>query len=217
MAGCPNRLGWLLVALMVLGPVMAISAAEKEAEKGKEKEKEKEKTEAKVVKTYANMEENAVYQLSGEERTANVRFAAQFRETLTSAPNSLRSIVLGRKRWVSGGGFMTEGEVVCLISKDDEWLGKRAENLVKGQNVIIEGTVIPARVGYRVVLVDDIKLSQSEKREKRWEVLIQWPDEKPKLITQPGTYTLRLPNPDVKGKEIEFKIEVREVKEMEAK
>ncbi len=113
--------------------------------------------------------------------------------------------------------FQTEGEMVCLITRRDIALLRRAINLVRGQQIVVEGTVIPEYAGHKLMIVDDIKFEFDEPRDINWKVRVLWPGETPKLITQPGTYTLELPVPDEPKKQVKFKIEVVAVREYTTK
>jgi hypothetical protein len=197
----------ILPVVAALSVAALLALAVRGAEEPKKDEGEKE-----VVKDYVRMEERAVYQLSNEQRVANVLFQAVYNEPLARAPSALARFRIGRRGFLIGYAFQTQGEIVCLVEREKEDLLRRAANLIKGQNVWIEGTVIPERAGYKCVIVDDIRASATEQRKVSWEVLINWPNERPKKIARPGKYTIRVPNPDVRGKTIEFEVVVREVK-----
>lgn len=195
------------VGLMVLcGSALAGQGPEKKDDAKKSDEK-------KIVRDYNNYNEDAVYTLSNEARVQPVRFRATCGEKLKYLPRSVRRMRVGKGIIDVGYAFQTEGDILCVVQKKDENLAKEADNLVKGQQLTIEGVTLPAEGGYKLVLVDNLVTgNKSAQTGVATEVIITWPGEKPKLLKQAGTYTLTLPDPNVKGKTISFKVELRQVR-----
>lgn len=215
------RKRWIFLSVTLLGgllvgiTVVAQSGRSAADRKGADVAKEDVETKTLVVKNYADMAELAVFRLSQNDKIEHVRFKAAFRELLRPKPGVLDVFRIGRARIDPILIFQTQGEIVGLIVRRDIDLLRRTLDLVPGQEIIIEGTVLPEYRGYKCVIVDDIKFSYYEKRDVQWQVVLDWPGESQKLIKMPGTYTLKLPVLNPNDKFVTFKIEVRRVRQYE--
>lgn len=207
---------WMLwTMLTVAGLGLCAGAQENVPAKADEQEsQERFETEKVVVRSYADMDELSVFRNSQDRRMAAVRFPAVFNELLRPMPRVLRSVRAGRATLEPLLAFETRGEIVCLMVRKNLDLLQRCANLIPGQQIIIEGVVLPEFAGFKCVIVDDVKFSVLEERGVQWEVLLRWPGEKEKLIAEPGVYTLTLPVPGMPDKSVTFQLEVRRVREI---
>jgi len=199
-----TRLVWVAVlAFMAWGVAMA---AAQDRDQSLEPSQEAERV---VVKRYADLLAGDAYQAVQTSKGANVRFTDHF-DGKVAVPSRFRVVRKGQQTRRVVAAFVTEVGLHCLIASDDEESLEKVPKLRQGQTITVEGTILGFDGVRRCVLVDRVLTGGERRSEISHELLLRWPGEKPKLITQPGNYTVELPCTHVKGKKERVRLVVEE-------
>jgi len=155
-----------------------------------------------IVKRYIPLTPSAVWKTADAGTAqADVRFTDAFQRALP-APNSVRTVRVGDKRYRIAMVVQTESDLSCLVPIEQRDTIEKIAEFREAQQITVEGTVIGVVGMRRSVLVDRILSGDADKSIIKHELLLSWPGtgQKVKSIQAPGEYTVEFPCRYAQGK-----------------
>ena len=185
-------------------------AARELAEEGEEEGKK-----APAVKVYNLYRPEAVYEHARNDNQLDVRFQDRVKGPTPPSPNLAQVRLRGQAPVRIGYAFETYMRITCLVPRENEDLLDRAKRMMRGQEVLVKGTVLGQVGAHRAVLVDELELPSVKGEVETpdvWVIKIFWGKAKPLMLWQPGTYTRDLPCQFVDRRTERLQITLQEVR-----